>query len=103
MITGCEAELALRYVGLLRRLDGRSARAALIAACTSRAAESMFFDRSNCMLMRVEPFELCEVISFRPAMMPRRRSRGVATLEAMVCGLPPGMLACTNTAGKSTF
>src|SRR6476661_3130879 len=99
MITGAAEGLALRYVGLLRSVAGRSARLALMAACTSRAAASMLRFRSNCRLMRVDPEPLLEVISLTPAMVPSRRSSGVATLEAMFSGLAPGMLADTEITG----
>src|SRR4051812_4732998 len=52
--------------------------------------------------MRVEPVPLLDVTSFTPAMTPRRRSSGVATLVAMVSGLAPGRLALTEITGKST-
>ena len=55
--------------------------------------------RSNCKLMRVEPVPLLDVISLTPAMLPKRRSSGVATLLAMVSGLAPGKLALTEIAG----
>ena len=44
IMKGCEAGLRLRQVGMAGRLAGRSARAALMAACTSRAALSMSRD-----------------------------------------------------------
>src|SRR6185369_9074231 len=99
MITGASDGFALRYVGLLRRVAGRSTRDALIAACTSRAAESILRFRSNCRLMRVDPTPLLDVISFTPAITPSRRSSGVATLVAMVSGLAPGRLALTEITG----
>ncbi len=52
--------------------------------------------------MRVEPLPEFEVISLTPAITPRRRSSGVATLLAMVSGLAPGKDADTEIAGKST-
>jgi len=52
--------------------------------------------------MRVEPNELDEVISVTPAMRPSERSRGVATVAAIVSGLAPGRLADTDIVGKST-
>ena len=52
--------------------------------------------------MRVEPSELVEVISVMPAMRPRERSRGVATVAAIVSGLAPGSDAETEIVGKST-
>jgi hypothetical protein len=38
---------------------------------------------------------LVDVISVSPAIRPKRRSRGVATEEAMVSGLAPGRDALT--------
>src|SRR5215218_3514068 len=81
---------------------GSSDRDALMAACTSRAAALMSLSRSNCTLMRVDPCELHDVISFTPAMVPSARSSGVATLDAIVSGLAPGRLALTEMTGKST-
>ena len=49
--------------------------------------------------MRVEPVELVEVISLTPAIVPSRRSSGVATLVAIVSGLAPGRLALTEIVG----
>ncbi len=37
-----------------------------------------------------------------PAIVPSARSRGVATLDAMVSGLAPGSEAFTEITGKST-
>ncbi len=71
-----------------------------MAACTSRAAESILRLRSNCRLMRVEPLPLLDVISLTPAITPRRRSSGVATLLAMVEGLAPGSEALTEITGE---
>ncbi len=81
---------------------GSSARAALIAACTSRAAPLMSRSRSNCRITRVEPSDEREVISLTPAIEPSARSSGVATVAAIVSGLAPGRLACTEMVGKST-
>ena len=100
---GAAAGLALRYVGLLRSAAGKSERLALIAPCTSRAAESILRFKSNCKLMRVWPLLLDEVISLTPEITPKRRSSGVATLDAMVSGLAPGMAALTVMTGKSTW
>ncbi len=63
----------------------------------------MFWPSSNWMVMLVRFSELTEVIWAMPGISENCRSRGVATLEAMVSGLPPGRLACTCTVGKSTF
>src|SRR5258707_11131745 len=100
---GASAGLTLRQFGLLGRLAGSCPRAALIAACTSRAAASMLRLRSNCRVTLVEPSELVEVISVTPAMRPNWRSSGVATDEAMVSGLAPGRLAETLMVGNSTW
>src|SRR3954469_10925189 len=103
IMTGASAGLTLRYCGLLRRSVGRSARAALIAAWTSRAAPSIERDRSNCRVMRALPTVLVEVISLTPAIAPRRRSSGVVTLVATVSGEAPGSDADTRIVGKSTL
>src|ERR1035441_8189670 len=94
--------LDLRYVGLFGRLAGKFDRAALIAACTSRAAPSMSRFRSNWSVMLAEPTELEDVISVTPAMRVNCFSRGVATEEAMVSGLAPGGCADTEMGGNST-
>ena len=52
--------------------------------------------------MRVDPKELVEVISVTPAILPKERSSGVATVAAIVSGLAPGRLADTEIVGKST-
>ena len=92
---GESAGFTFRYEGLFGRFAGRSPRAALMAACTSRPAASMLRPRSNCRVMLVDPSELAEVISVMPAMRPNCRSSGVATEEAMVSGLAPGRPADT--------
>ncbi len=81
---------------------GNSVRAALIAACTSRAAPLMSRLRSNCKVMLVEPSEEREVISLTPAMLPNARSSGADTVAAIVSGLAPGSEALTEMVGKST-
>ena len=81
---------------------GRSWRAALMAACTSRAAPSMLRLRPNCTVMLVRPCEELLVSSLTSAICPSRRSRGVATLEAITRGEAPGSCACTWMVGKST-
>src|SRR5271170_7816697 len=99
---GASAGLTLRYVGLLGRFAGRFARAALIAACTSRAAPLMSRFKSNCSVIELEPSVLDEVISFTPAMWPSCRSSGAATDDAMISGLAPGSDAPMLMVGKST-
>ena len=76
--------------------------AALIAACTSRAAPLMSRSKSNTRMMRVLPSELVEVISLTPAMRPSERSSGVATEAAMVSGDAPGSEAEIRITGKSS-
>ena len=99
---GAFAGLILRNVGRDCRSPGRSVSAALIAACTSRAAPSMLRLRSNCTVMRVLPSEEREVISITPGISPIRRSSGAATVCAMVSGSAPGRLAVTLMVGNST-
>ena len=81
---------------------GSELRAALIAACTSRAAPLMSRSRSNCRTIRVEPSALVEVISVTPAMSPSERSSGMATVAAIVSGDAPGSDAETEIVGRST-
>src|SRR3954471_17424809 len=102
MRMGESAGFTFRNDGRLGRLAGRSALAALIAACTSRAAESWVRSRSNWRVMEVDPSELEEVISVSPAMRPKRGPSGVATAEAMVSGLAPGSAALMLMVGRST-
>ena len=101
MSTGAADGLNLRKVGTSGRSPGRSAAAALSAACTSRAAPSTSRVRSNCIEMLVVPCELTDVSSVTPAISPRRRSIGAAMVAAMVCGSAPGRLAWTRMVGKS--
>ncbi len=63
----------------------------------------MSWPSSNWMVTLVRPSELAEVIWLMPGISENCRSKGVATLEAMVSGLAPGRPACTWTVGKSTF
>ena len=96
---GASAGFTFRYDGLFGRFAGSWPRAALIAACTSRAAASMLRSRSNCSVIEVDPSELVDVISVTPAMRPNWRSSGVATDDAMVSGLAPGSPALTESSG----
>ena len=57
--------------------------------------------RSNCSVTLVEPRPLVEVISVTPAIRPNMRSSGIATADAIVSGLAPGMPALTLMVGKS--
>ena len=63
IMIGASAGFTFRYAGLPGRLAGNWPRAALMAACTSRAAASMFRLRSNWSVMPVEPSWLVDVIS----------------------------------------
>jgi hypothetical protein len=56
-------------------------------------------ERSNCRVTRVEPRELLDVISVTPAICPRMRSSGPATVADMISGLAPGRLAETEMVG----
>src|SRR6266849_4519560 len=98
---GESAGFTFRYLGVVGRFAGSWPRAALMAACTSRAAASIFRLRSNCSVMLVDPSWLLEVIWVTPAIRPNWRSSGVATEEAMVSGLAPGRLVRTKIVGKS--
>src|SRR5579863_6883482 len=99
---GVSEGLIFRQLGFCGRLLGNCPRAALIAACTSRADASILRLRSNCIVMEQLPSELDEVISFSPAMRPNCRSSGVATDDAIVSGLAPGNTAVTIRVGNST-
>ena len=93
--------LALRKFGRFGRSPGRSATAALSAACTSRAALSILREMSNWIEIEVVPSELDEVSSITPGISPSRRSSGAATVAAMVEGSAPGRLADTRMVGYS--
>src|SRR5215831_17169431 len=81
------------------RVDGRSGIAAAIAVCTSTTALSMLRSRSKVRAMLVLPALLDEVISSTPAIAVNWRSSGLATVDAITCGSPPGRLAFTLTLG----
>jgi hypothetical protein len=53
--------------------------------------------------MRDSPCVLAEVMDSSPEMEENCFSKGVATAEAMVSGLPPERDARTSMVGKSTF
>ena len=99
---GLSAGLAFLYVGRLGMPVGNKLCAVLMAACTSRAAPLTLRLSSNCKVTRVLPCEELDVISVTPAILPKTRSKGVATVAAMVSGLAPGKLADTEMVGKST-
>jgi hypothetical protein len=81
---------------------GSTPPAALIAACTSCAAESMFRSRVNWSVMVAVPNALMEVICERPLIWPNCRSKGSVTEDAMTSGLAPGYWPTTWMVGKST-
>src|SRR2546429_4538726 len=96
IMIGESAGLIFRYVGGPEILMGRSGPAALIAACTSRAAPSTLRFRSNGKVIEVPPSVLTDVISETPAICPSRRSSGAASDEATVAGSAPGNEADTD-------
>src|SRR4029077_12379240 len=99
---GDSAGFTFRQFGFVGRFVGNCPRAALIAACTSRAAPSALRLKSNCKTMDVPPSELDEVICVMPAIRPNMRSRGAATAEAIVSGLAPGSWGDTCIVGYAT-
>ena len=78
-------------MGGFGKLAGRYVAAALIAACTSCSATSIFSFRSNCSVISEAPNELIDVIWFRPGTSPNWRSSGVVTADAVTSGLAPGI------------
>src|SRR3546814_11388908 len=92
--------LTFLYVGMLRMPLGNRLREALMAACTSRAAPLMSRSRSNCRITRVEPWLDRLLMVLTPAIAPKERSSGVATVDAMTSGLPPAKLAWTTIPDK---
>src|SRR3954451_3677838 len=95
---GASAGLALRYDG--GWMSGGSWRSVLeMALCTSCAAASTSRSSENCRVMDVDPSVLVDVMLSMPGMVLNAFSSGVATAEAMVCGLAPGRLAFTETVG----
>ncbi len=102
IMIGASAGLTFRQFGFVGRLAGSCPRAALMAACTSRAAASISRSSSNCRVTLVDPEELFEVICVTPAIRPNCRSNGVATDDAIVSGSAPGRPAETEMVGNST-
>jgi hypothetical protein len=88
---------------LLRSVVGKSARAAWMAASTSRAAPLMSRFKPNSTTINDEPTELIEVSSSTSAIVASRRSSGSATVVPMISGLAPAMFACTTMTGKAMF
>src|SRR6185437_2985018 len=100
---GESAGFTFLKVGGVGRLGGSCPPAAAIADCTSTAAPSRLRERSNWMVMLVDPNWLVEVIWLMPAMVVNCFSSGVATEDAIVSGLAPGSDAFTWMVGKSTL
>ncbi len=71
----------------------------VMAACTSAAAASTSRSSVNCKVMLVIPCRLDDVMASRPAMVENCFSSGVATDDAIVCGLAPGSDADTEMVG----
>ncbi|MNM38379.1 hypothetical protein D3C81_491300 [compost metagenome] len=97
-ITGSSLGLAFWYVGVPMPA-GRSAMAALIAACTSCAAESMSRLVLNIKNTMLRPSLLLERMVSMPGTWPRWRSSGAVTVEAMVLASAPMFDACTKITG----
>ena len=92
-----------RHVGLVRKVVGKSARAAWIAAWTSRDAPLMSRLTSNWAMILAAPTKLVDVSSVTPAIVDMRFSNGSATVAAMISGAAPAMFAWTTTTGKVMF
>src|ERR1039457_5015572 len=97
------AGFVFSYVGGGGMVEGNSPPAAEMAAETSCAAASILRLRLNCTVICVEPSEFTELICEIPAIVENGRSRGVATVDAMVSGLAPGNPALTEMVGQSTL
>src|SRR5579871_2802741 len=65
VMIGASAGLILLYIGGFGRLAGKKFDPALMAACTSCSATSMFKLRTNCSVMIELPAELIDVIWFK--------------------------------------
>src|SRR5260221_13528062 len=88
--TGASAGLDLLYTGGTGASVGRKLCAALIAACTSCSATSIFRRNENCKTMDELPSELVDVICVRPGICPNCRSSGAVTADDITSGLAPG-------------
>ena len=83
-------------------MGGSVPAAALIAACTSCAAESIARFKLNCRVIWLVPSELSEVIIAKPVIWPNWRSKEAVISVATVSGLAPGSWVVTWMVGKST-
>src|SRR5271168_5195320 len=102
-MTGWLAGLTLAKVGGTIIWGGSCFEAAVIEACTSRAAPSMLRAGSNCMVTSDCPSVLAEVICVSPEIVANCFSRGMETAEAMVSAEAPGKVLVTWMVGKSTL
>src|SRR5215467_9822699 len=100
--TGVSLGLTLRYDGGVVISAGNLREAFAIAAWMSCAAASILRLRLNWTVIRPMPSPLTDVIESTPAMAANSRSSGVAMDAAIVEGLAPGRLVCTEMVGKST-
>ena len=75
--------------------------AALMAACTSRAASLMSVSRLKCKTTCVAFWLLDELMPFTPETPIMARSSGAATVVDILSGLAPGKLARTTMVGIS--
>ncbi len=89
------AGLFLLYVDGAGSPRGSRLDAALIAACTSCSAASMFRSRSNCSVICDVPKLDTDVICASDGICPNGRSGGGVTADAIVSALAPG--GCVDT------
>src|SRR3954469_23058577 len=90
VMMGVSAGFTLLKIGGLGRSRGRNVPPALIDACTSCSAMSMFSSRLNCRVMMELPNELVEVIWLSPGIWPNWRSNGAVTDDDITSGLALG-------------
>ena len=83
-------------------MTGRVPAAALIAACTSCAAESIDRARLNCSTIWLVPSALWEVMDTSPGICPNWRSNDAVIRVSTVSGAAPGSWVTIWIVGKST-
>src|SRR5260370_41745502 len=88
--TGASDGFDLLYTGGTGRSVGKKLCAALMAACTSCSATSIFRRNENCKTIDELPSELVEVICVRPGICPNCLSSGAVTADDITSGLAPG-------------
>ncbi len=96
---GTSAGLLFEYVGGAGSVRGSRLEAALMAACTSCSAASMFRSSSNCSVTCELPKLDTEVICASAGICPNCLSSGVVTAEAIVSALAPGSSVETRMVG----